>query len=163
MTTPYVERFEALAHAGVRYVVVGGLAVVFHGVPRMTFDLDLALDPDAANMANVVTALLAQGYRPRIPEPLERLADPVIRRAWRQGRNMVAFNVHHGSRRLEDVDLLLLEPEEWSVLYEDAERRSVGAVEISVVSRRALIAMKRASGRPQDLADALALESLPNA
>jgi hypothetical protein len=37
---------EALNHAGVRYLVVGGLAVVAHGVVRFTADIDLVLDPE---------------------------------------------------------------------------------------------------------------------
>ena len=39
--------FLALNEAGVRYVIVGGLAVVLHGYPRFTADLDIVLDLEA--------------------------------------------------------------------------------------------------------------------
>ena len=36
--------FQALEQAGARYLTVGGVAVVLHGTPRFTADLDLVLD-----------------------------------------------------------------------------------------------------------------------
>jgi hypothetical protein len=48
---------ELNAH-GVRYVVVGGFAIVQHGFPRATEDIDLLLDPSLENQARVKKALL---------------------------------------------------------------------------------------------------------
>ena len=160
---PYVELLRALQEARIRYAVVGGLAVVLHGVPRMTFDLDLAVDPADDNMLALVGVLAHGGYCPRVPEPLEKLADPAARASWRAERNMLAFNVRHPLRNLEDVDMLLLEPHEWSVLAESVAMRRLAGVEVPILGRRALIVMKRASGRPQDLADADALELIDDA
>jgi hypothetical protein len=154
---PYVELLRALNTAGVRYLIVGGLAVVLHGVPRMTFDLDMAVDPDDANMRALVSVLKGGGYVPRVPEPMERLADAAIRDRWRSEKNMIAFNVRHPTRRLEDVDVLLMDSVEWRRASADAETKSLHGMDVSVVGRQALIEMKRASGRPQDLADAEAL------
>jgi hypothetical protein len=39
--------FAALAERGVRFVVVGGVAVVLHGHSRSTVDLDLVIDPES--------------------------------------------------------------------------------------------------------------------
>jgi hypothetical protein len=44
------------AHA-VRYVLIGGFAVIAHGGARTTKDIDLLLDPDPANMERVRAAL----------------------------------------------------------------------------------------------------------
>jgi hypothetical protein len=41
--TDFEQIFEALGQAGVRYVVVGGVAVVLHGHPRLTADRDLVV------------------------------------------------------------------------------------------------------------------------
>jgi hypothetical protein len=41
---------RALNTAGVRYLIVGGLAAGAHGVVRATRDLDVVADADPANM-----------------------------------------------------------------------------------------------------------------
>jgi hypothetical protein len=45
--------FDALNRAHARYVVVGGVALVLHGHPRLTVDVDLVVDlaPEAADKA----------------------------------------------------------------------------------------------------------------
>ena len=41
--------FASLNRHDVRYVVIGGIAAVLHGVPRATFDLDLLIDASPEN------------------------------------------------------------------------------------------------------------------
>jgi hypothetical protein len=41
--------FESLHCHEVRYVVIGGIAAVLHGVPRSTFDLDILIDATPEN------------------------------------------------------------------------------------------------------------------
>ena len=57
---------EALSSAGVRFVVVGGFAMVLHGATYVTFDLDLAISLDHANASAVVRALAP--FNPFPPE-----------------------------------------------------------------------------------------------
>lgn len=45
----------------VRYLIVGGLAFVFHAKPRYTKDLDLWLDPDPENIGRTNRALVEFG------------------------------------------------------------------------------------------------------
>src|SRR5688572_3753849 len=66
---------QTLNDAGVRYLVVGGLAVVAHGFVRFTADVDLVLDLAADNLNKAVAALSSLGYRPRAPVPLHEFAD----------------------------------------------------------------------------------------
>jgi len=47
----------ALNRARVRYLLIGGVASVLHGVPRTTTDIDLALDPAPENVARALRAL----------------------------------------------------------------------------------------------------------
>lgn len=49
------ERYE------VRYLIVGGLAVTFHAMPRYTKDIDLWIDPDQENLRRVNQALAEFG------------------------------------------------------------------------------------------------------
>lgn len=41
----YNDVFKKLSRRGVKYLVVGGVAVVLHGYTRFTADLDLIIDP----------------------------------------------------------------------------------------------------------------------
>lgn len=64
------EEFLAyLAECGVRFVVVGGVAVVIHGHPRLTADIDLVIDLEAANARR---AIGAHGARLASTAPRER-------------------------------------------------------------------------------------------
>lgn len=48
---------EELQRYGVKYVLVGGLAINFHGLPRMTHDIDLLIDPSLENIERIKKAL----------------------------------------------------------------------------------------------------------
>ena len=41
--------FSSLQRHKVRYVMIGGIAAVLHGVPRATFDLDILIDANPNN------------------------------------------------------------------------------------------------------------------
>jgi len=47
---------EALQHAGVPYMVVGSLASTFHGEPRATQDIDIVIDPQPQQLADLITS-----------------------------------------------------------------------------------------------------------
>jgi hypothetical protein len=79
LTTFYEELLRALAAAEVRYVLVGGVAVILHGVPRTTADVDLVLDLEVDNVRRFIDAVGALGYVPRAPVPAIQLADPEAR------------------------------------------------------------------------------------
>ncbi|MFQ5640824.1 MAG: nucleotidyl transferase AbiEii/AbiGii toxin family protein [bacterium] len=48
---------KALHEYNVEYILVGGLAVILHGVPRVTEDLDIFIRSEAANVENLKKAL----------------------------------------------------------------------------------------------------------
>ena len=50
MELDYKAIFKELNEAGIDYLVVGGLAVNFHGIPRMTYDIDLMILPEPGNI-----------------------------------------------------------------------------------------------------------------
>ena len=54
----------ALAKENVRYVVVGGVAVVLQGSPRFTADLDLVVWLDSENARRAISALAAPPQNP---------------------------------------------------------------------------------------------------
>jgi predicted nucleotidyltransferase len=150
----------ALHDADVDYVVVGGVAVVLRGHARMTVDLDLALDLTAQNLATALEVLTAEGLRPRLPVAAEQFADEETRTGWVEQRNLVAFTMHDPDNPLREVDLLATAPIPFADLAADADWITIDSVPVKVASVEHLVAMKRHSGRPIDLADIAALSAL---
>ena len=47
----------------VDYIIVGGYALAFHGIPRYTGDIDLFIKPDFENARRILLALDAFGFK----------------------------------------------------------------------------------------------------
>jgi len=52
-----VKLCAALNRAGIKYVVIGGCAVILHGYYRTTHDIDLLVEPSPENMRRLKKAL----------------------------------------------------------------------------------------------------------
>jgi hypothetical protein len=156
----YDEVYRALHQAAVRYVVVGGTAVVLQGYARLTVDLDLVVDlsPDQALAA--VRALVGTGLRSRLPVEPEAFADPATRRHWVENRNLQVFSFHDPDDPRREVDVFATEPMPFGELHDAATVVPIAGVPVRVASRRHLIDLKRRAGRPRDLDDVAALEAL---
>ena len=48
--------FESFRSHDVRYLVIGGIAAVLHGVPRATFDLDILIEATGENACRLLAA-----------------------------------------------------------------------------------------------------------
>ena len=155
----FADTFRALDDAEVRYIVVGGVAVVLHGFLRATADLDLMVDFDPPNIERFLGLMKSRGYRPRAPVPIEAFAEPENRRAWREDKGMKVFTVFHPERAGELIDVFSWEP----IPFQDAYARRLlipmDGYSISVAAIADLIALKRPVGRPQDLEDIRAMEA----
>ena len=144
----------ALNSAGVRYLVVGGLAVNAHGYVRLTRDVDIVLALDPANAAKGLNTLLAIGYRMSIPARPEEFADAVIREGWRQHKEMIVLKLWSDEHRRTPVDIFVYEPFDFAEEFSAAEKLEVfPGLAAPVVSLATLLEMKKAAGRPQDLND----------
>lgn len=156
----FEELLAYLEEAGVRFVVVGGVAVVVQGHPRLTADLDLVIDLDPANVRRAIDALTARGLRPLIPvNPLD-FADADKRRDWIETKNLAVFSMRDERNPLLTVDLFAREPIPFEELWADATLAVLRGRSIRFASIPHLIRMKRAVGRPQDLTDIAELEAL---
>jgi hypothetical protein len=157
---PILDILTRLSEADVSYVVVGGVAVVLQGHPRMTVDLDLALDLSVDNVTAALQALQEMGLRPRLPVAASDFADETIRQGWVTKRNLVAFTLHDPGDPLREVDLLAATPLPYETLARDATLLNLSGVEVPVASIDHLIELKQHSRRPQDLVDIEALKTV---
>lgn len=153
----------ALEADRVRYLVVGGVAVVLHGHLRTTADLDLVVKLDPDNARRAIAALTRLGYRPHAPVPAEAFADATTRAAWKADKGLTVFSLWSDRLPALEVDLFVEEPFAFGEVYARAVRVALDATTVSVVSIADLIAMKQAAGRPVDLADVEALRALQQA
>ena len=147
--------FRALNDAGVRYLVVGGVAVNAHGYQRLTQDLDLVVGLAPANVRSALTALERLGFRPVLPVRPEAFADPEQRARWVEERNLQVLSLVSDEHRDTTVDLFATEPFDFEVEYGAALSADVApALAVRFLRLATLIAMKEATGRPRDEDDA---------
>jgi Nucleotidyl transferase AbiEii toxin, Type IV TA system len=152
--------FDALQLGRVRYLVVGGVAVVLHGHPRFTADLDLvvALDPENARAA--IAALARLGYRPRAPVDGALFADPEARQGWIDEKGLTVFTLWSPEHPATEIDLFVREPFPFGAAWARATMADLGGVKVPVASIEDLVALKRVAGRPKDLEDIRVLEAI---
>jgi hypothetical protein len=146
---------EALNEQGVRFVVIGGVAVGAHGYPRGTADLDLVPDPNPENLDRLIAVL--DSLEATLPTVQGRPFDPkgdagVIRR----GGNVTADTKFGGLDVLQLADGV----PNYSTLSQDAIESDLLGVPVRICSLTRLRQMKEAQDRAQDRAD---LENLPDA
>ena len=144
---------RALREAGVGYAVVGGHAVALHGAVRGTLDIDVVLQWTKLTLCRAEAALNGIGLHSRLPISAADVYE--FREDYIQNRHLIAWNFHHPDDPSVQVD----------IINDDLAGKTTKGVElpsgtIEVLSVGDLIAMKRESGRPQDIEDACALERL---
>jgi len=134
--------FASFQKHNVKYVVIGGVAAVLHGVPRATFDLDILIEATKENAERLLAALHdAKFGTASLTDATDLLA--------------------HEITVFKDVVRIDVQTSTPGLSFDDAwNGRSVREYEgqtFYVVSKKGLIASKTAAGRPVDLQDVQAL------
>ncbi len=151
--------FAALQATGVRYVVVGGVAVNLHGYQRFTKDIDLVIELAPERAVKILEALSALGYRPNVPVKLSDFADPAIREGWIRDKGMMVFQMYSDQARAT-IDIFVQYPLDFDALWNEGTKIDLPGTSLRIASIKHLIVMKRNAGRPQDLVDITKLEIL---
>lgn len=146
--TEFGQILADLNDASVRYVVVGGIAVIGHGVVRATRDVDVVVRPDDETAAGLERLMGSwEATRPDgSPEQRDRPS-----RGWPL----------HLRTRLGLVDVLAEDepPLDLAGLLLRAQTRMVEGTSAPLCSLADLVALKRRSGRPGDVEDLRKLET----
>jgi hypothetical protein len=145
---------RAFQTEGVRFAVAGGYAVALHGAVRGTVDVDIVLRFSRKDFLAAEKALKSLGLLCRLPVDAGQVFD--FREDYIKNRNLVAWSFYNPANPAEIVDVVITH----DLGKMKVDRIKVGQDSIPIVSRRDLIAMKKKSGRPQDLVDVKALEEL---
>ncbi len=147
LTSPdFKELLNLFKNNNVKYLIVGGYAVMRYTEPRFTKDLDLLISVEIKNATAVYKALKEFGA------PLSGLT---VKDFSQQGY------FYQMGRSPMRVDILMSAP---GVIFDDAwsrcERLVIDGVEMNFIAKEDLIKSKKASSRLQDLID---IENLKNA
>src|SRR5215208_6624814 len=134
------ELLESLNSAGVRYLVLGGYAVIFYGYQRVTKDLDLWISTDAANAQKVAQTL--QEFAGFSKQQANQSMFRTQRKVFVVGREPVRVDI------LTDATALSFED-----CYTRREVVEWDGVKVPVISFDDLRNNKKASGRAKDMAD----------
>jgi len=142
----FKEFLRLLRARGVEYLVVGGWAVIYHGYPRATDDLDIWIAVSPTNAERIVSVFREFGFdAPELSTDLFLKDDSLVRIGVEPVRIEVMTSI--SGVNFEDCYSRRLETE----LNEEP---------VSLINLRHLRQNKKASGRLKDLSD---LENLPPA
>jgi len=156
----YDDVYAAFEEAEVRYVVVGGMAVVMSGHVRATVDLDVVVDLDPEAALRAMQALEGVGLLPRVPIAPTDFADPQVRESWIRDKHMQVLSFFDPDHPAREVDVFVAYPLDFDSLTAGAVPTRVGDRTVPVAAKHHLIEMKRVAGRPRDLEDIEALQRL---
>lgn len=144
LSRDFKEFVELLNTNDVKYLVVGGYAVALHGHPRYTKDLDVWIELSPGNADRILSALDKFGLGSLNLKPDDFLEENQI------------IQLGYPPNR---IDLLTtLKDLKFEDCYKTKVKVAIGDVEINFIDIENLKKNKRATGRPQDLADAENLE-----
>jgi hypothetical protein len=150
---PYGHIFQQLNTAGIEYIVVGGVAMNLHGLPRFTGDIDILLALDSSNIEKMSILMKEMGYEKRLPVTLEELGDEKHAVQLIKEKNLIAFTFNNPEQPQASIDIVVGE----SLRFENYKKHCVfvdtWGLQIPVVSIDDLIDMKRATHRQKDIED----------
>ena len=138
MFTRLKDVFASFQKNDVRYLVIGGIAAILHGVPRTTFDLDILIDPVPDNARRLLDALAATGLgTATLISSAELLANEIT-----VFKDRIRIDVQTSTPGIE-----------FAAAWERRVVLTFEGQDLNVVSREDLIASKRAAGRSIDIED----------
>ena len=137
---PDFEEFLRLLEKNkVRYMIIGGYAVAFHGFPRFTKDIDIFYIDTDENIEKIIKALIEFGFK----------RENLKQKMFKKKGNVIQFGI-------EPVRIDLLNEID-GVCFIDAEKNTVsgkyGKVKVKFINKRDLIKNKKATKRLKDKAD----------
>jgi len=151
----------AMENEGVRYLAVGGLAVIAHGYVRATLDLDLVISLEPDNIVKGLRVLENLGYASHVPVKWEDFADEKIRNSWAKDKNMIVLQLINDQKRDTPVDVFIHEPFDFDSELEAANFHTLSdGVKMPVITKATLIRLKKEAARSKDLVDIEYLEKV---
>lgn len=135
---------DSLTKNKLDYVLVGGVALVVHGIPRSTLDIDIYI----VAKAETVNKLF------QIADALELKSEQRAILAIAHSNELIANQWVSFSYEGRDIlDVFLAEEKKFKKIFKTSKLEQDKDISIRVASLKDIELMKKASGRPVDIAD----------
>jgi len=152
---PFFAILRRFSEEEIKYIIIGGVAAILHGVPRATFDLDIVLDFSEENVKKFVKILKDFNLLPTVPIDPRDLSDEKKRQEWKVKKNAKVINF-----RDPDDNYRL----DVAIIYDFKKIKKINLkieeIKIPVVDKQTLIKLKTDAGRDIDLRDIKNLKEL---
>ncbi len=141
---------ESLVEHRVDFIVCGGVALVLHGVERMTLDLDLSVGMGHENLQRFLDSMKKLGMEPRAPVPAESILDPEKRKMMVNEKNALVFTFIDRKNPYRQVDVFITDHFSYEHLSGHVEKIVIGDLPVNLISKEKLLEMKKAVTPPRD-------------
>lgn len=134
-----------LSQANFDFLVVGGGALVLHGIPRTTLDIDIFIPSDSQDINELFNVLKSLNLKSN-DDSFRSLSDhaQLLTGQW------ISFSIPEGP---DIIDIYFCRKGEFYSLHESADIIEIKGLPVFVANLNSLKEMKKKSGRPIDLAD----------
>ena len=137
----FLDFIRALNQHEVEYLIVGGYAVIFHGYPRTTGDLDIWIHKTGVNYGRLVRAMTDFGM-PLFDMTRENFLHNPHLDVFTFGRPPVSIEILNQVKGLQ-----------FENAYPNAVHNEIEGITVKFLSRPDLLAAKKAANRPRDIND----------
>jgi len=144
---------KKLEECEVRYMVVGGFAMVLYGIPRTTVDMDLMVDLEEENLRKFLRCMADLGLKFKQPVKVEEVLDPHWREKASREKGALVLTLYNPDNPLEEVDFFIKNPIDFEEAYRRRRVLKGDGLSVSVIHPEDLIRMKEMAGRDEDLMD----------
>jgi hypothetical protein len=135
----FKEFLKLLKELEVRYLLIGGYAVGFHGYPRATDDMDIWVAIHPENAQKLVSVLKSFGFdQPELIAEIFLQEQKIIRMGFPPMRLEITTSISGV---------------EFEECYQTRIIAELDGIEVNLIDLEHLKKNKKASGRPKDLAD----------
>lgn len=145
MLTRYLELIKHLNEAKIKYLIIGGVAAIIYGIPRITKDIDIAIIPEYKTIEKFLEILKKVNFGTAYTTNPSKILESKV----------TIFEDYFRLDILTEADGF-----DFNLSWAKREIISVKEINLNVVSMQDLIIMKKASGREIDLEDVRLLEKI---
>ena len=150
MTNIFFQIFKALDKNEVQYVLIGGLALILHGIPRSTFDSDIVILGNKKNISNVLKAIKDLNYIPMQADMVTHEAFGKLEEEQCATFSSVKGDIH--------LDIFLKKNNKFKEMQKRSETRIIYETPVHIAKLDLLLELKKSTGRDIDKTDIILIQ-----
>lgn len=136
--------FQKLNKSGLDYLLVGAAAMAVYGIPRSTLDIDIYIAAKKETLSKLFSFAADLGLRTKQKDILTIQDSP---------RSFAGQWICFSYQGRDVLDVFLAPEDEFKDLMKNSKLKHDKTLSLRVAALKDIVKMKKASGRPIDLAD----------